>query len=280
MPAAALESGPEARPFLRWAGGKTQLLPELVKRVPPKFGTYHEPFLGGGALFFHLAPKQAMLYDNNEPLIETYAAIKCAPNDVIRWLTGPALDDSRETYLDIREQFNGRRCNSPSTLAAWFIYLNKTCFNGLWRVNRDGNFNVSYDDTRRGKRLICDASNLRAVGGALRTATLHASGFERILVHARKGDFVYFDPPYVPKSDTANFTGYTKGGFSMDDQTKLRDVALALKKRGVHVLLSNSDTPAVRKLYAQGFVIESVMARRNINSKGAGRGKVGEVLIR
>lgn len=267
------------KPFLRWAGGKTSLVPELLRHLPPREtfrGTYYEPFLGGGALFFAYAPKSAVLGDINKKLIETYQVVRGGVDDqFVRALAH--LDDDAETYASVRAHFNGERYNSPVTSAAYFIYLNKTCFNGLWRVNRRGGFNVPYNATRAGRRTICDMETLGAASKALQGTTLYAGEFSKS--NPRPGDVIYFDPPYWPVSATSNFTAYAKEPFGPAAQEHLRDYALALKKRGVHVVLSNADVAPVRKLYARGFTLHEVQARRNINSKGDRRGKVGELII-
>jgi DNA adenine methylase len=263
-----------ARPFLKWTGGKRQLLPELLKRVPASFGAYHEPFVGGGALFFALAPMFAHLGDMNPRLVTTYRTVQSNVERLIERLAELALDHDEEAFY-------ARRASEPTTeisLAAWMIYLNKTCFNGLWRVNRAGRFNAPFG--RHDNPTICDADNLRVCSAVLHDRVLiRHEGFEAVADRAKRGDLVYFDPPYVPVSATSNFTGYTSGGFGSADQERLRDVALALKRRGVHVLLSNSGTPAVADLYAGDFEVSEVAARRLINSKASNRGAVVEYVI-
>jgi len=276
-----------AGPFLKWAGGKGQLLEELRKYIPSRpTGTFFEPFCGAAAVFFGLRPApRAVLGDTNRALIETMRAVRTDAPRVIRVLL--SIPDTEAQYYKLREAFNLQYASgqsrhwitTPSTGAAWMIYLNKTCYNGLWRVNRKGGFNVPYDGSRTGRRTVCDAYNIRSAGLALRGVKLTSEDFERTVALAKRGDIVYFDPPYVPASDTADFTAYTKAPFGPDEQARLAEVALALKKIGVTVVLSNSDTPIVRKLYARGFTLHSVQARRNINSKGAKRGKVSELII-
>ena len=258
------------KPFLKWVGGKTQLLPALLSHVPKSFGAYHEPFLGGGALFFALQPKQAYLSDINLDLINTYRGVRndCA-TVVIDLQRLAAQHADEEYYYLLRTEFN--RHPTP----ARFIYLNKTCFNGLYRVNKSGDFNVP-----RGKYKnpnICDAETLLECSEALRNATLTCTPFQTI--RPAEGDFWYADPPYVPLNATSDFTAYDKTGFDKMDQIRLRDFALKLKRRGVHVMLSNSDTPFVREIY-KDFEIHTVEARRNVNSKGSKRGKVSEVIIK
>lgn len=262
-----------ARPFLKWAGGKTALLPEILLRLPKTIGTYYEPFVGGGAVFFALAAEKrferAVLGDANAELIETYFSIKEDLETVIRRLKAHAGKHSEEYFYKVR-------ANPGQYIAARMIYLNKTCFNGLYRVNSKGGFNVPFG--KYTNPTICDEENLRAVSAVLRGVGLLPGDFERSTMRARRGDTVYFDCPYVPVSATASFTAYTKGGFGPETQERLRDVAKRLVDRGVHVLLSNSDTPLVRYLY-RGFKIEEVQAPRRVNSKGGKRGNVGELLI-
>jgi len=269
-----------ARPFVKWAGGKTALLPEILERLPEKIGTYYEPFIGAGAVFFALAAEKRFKYatigDANRDLIRTYLAISRDVAEVVHFL---------EKHVYEEKHYYAMRAKDPEKMpfaaaAARFIYLNKTCFNGLYRVNRKGQFNVPFGDYVN--PTICDDANLCAVASALRSVklTVGAHDFEALIDNGepRRGDAVYFDPPYAPVSKTSNFTAYAKGGFGDSEQERLRDCFARLDKKGVHVLLSNSDTPLVRKLY-KGFKIEKVQVRRAINSKAAKRGEVGELLI-
>lgn len=280
--AAASTPSPAARPFIKWAGGKTQLLPELLKRVPPKFGRYFEPFIGGGALFWALRPGRATLGDLNPRLCRTYNIIRDDVEDVIVRLRAHARMHERngeKHYYAVRAlPIDGY----PSgALAAWFIYLNKTCFNGLYRENAAGKFNVPIGAYKT-PPVICDEANLRACSAALafRASIVNAS-YAVTVQDAEPGDFVYFDPPYAPLTKTADFKSYTKAGFSDDDQRALRDLARTLKARGVHVLLSNSSAPIIRELYGEGdFIVDEIDARRAISSKGSTRGAVKELLIR
>lgn len=261
------------RPFVKWVGGKRQLLPKLLPRLPDRFGTYHEPFIGGGALFFERRPATAVLSDQNERLVRTYRAIRDSVEDVIELLRGYPHD--KEFFLDMRRR--DIDAGTDVEVAAWFIYLNRTAFNGLYRVNSRNGFNVPFG--RYASPRICDAKNLRACSTALQRADIRHESFESVLDRARRGDFVYFDPPYVPLTATSNFTSYTADHFGPNEQIRLRDLALELKRRGVHVLLSNSSAPFVRELYAEGFELEEVQATRAINSVGSGRGAVTELLM-
>jgi DNA adenine methylase len=270
---AATES---ARPFLKWAGGKRQLLTELLHHTPRNLRRYHEPFLGGGALFFALKPARAVLSDVNLRLIRTYRGVKSDVEGVIELLEGYRERHSSEFFYELREVDIDR--GSDAEVAAWFIYLNKTGFNGLYRVNRDNRFNVPFG--RYARPAICDSVTLRACARALKGAEILHIDFEQAVERAERGDFVYFDPPYAPLSATASFTSYTSGGFDAAAQERLRDTARKLKRRGVRVLLSNSDMPLVRELYKSGFKVEEVSALRPVNSKASKRGAVTELLIR
>ena len=264
-----------AAPLLKWAGGKRQLLPEIRKNVPAAFGRYFEPFVGGGAVFFDLFTEShvlAYLGDANAELIVTYSAVRDDVDGVITALRAHARQHSEEHFYAVRAQ----RVRAPSSVAARMIYLNRTCFNGLYRVNRRGEFNVPFG--KYTNPTICDEDNLRACSRVLASAELVCADFASVVAVARKGDFAYFDPPYVPVSETGDFTSFTAAGFGPADQERLVQCARRLKETGVHVLLSNADLPAVRKIYA-GFEMRRVEARRNINSKGGKRGDVGELLI-
>lgn len=262
-----------AKPFVKWAGGKRRLVPHLLRHVPTRFGAYHEPFVGGGALFYELKPVVAHLSDANERLVRTYRGIRDDVDGVIRRLRSYPHD--QEFFLSMRKE--DVDAGSDADVAAWFIYLNKTGFNGLYRVNRKNEFNVPFGD--QSNPTICDEDNLRACARLLCRAEIEVEDFTGVLRRARRGDLVYFDPPYLPLSLSSSFVSYTKGGFGPEDHRKLRDVALALKRRGVTVLLSNSSHPLVCELYGEHFHIEEVLAARAINSRGDRRGPVREVLI-
>lgn len=268
------------RPFLKWVGGKGQLLPELMKRVDMvgDFGRYHEPFLGGGALFFELyrgdrLKKQAWLTDNNPRLMEAYEGVRNELDAVIEQLQKHQRQHSEEHFYAVRAKV-------PKTLAgraARVIYLNKTCYNGLYRENSRGEFNSPFG--RYKNPVICDEDNLRAVSKALQKAKIEARHFQTVADVAERGDLVYFDPPYHPVSETASFQGYHKGAFGEDSQRLLSEVCEKLDAKGVHVLLSNSMTDFVRALY-KDFTIDTVHAARAVNSKADRRGKVREALVR
>lgn len=265
-------------PILKWAGGKRQLLPELRKHFPAKFGVYYEPFVGGGAVFFDLATSGRLhgrgvsLADSNVELIKTYRAIRQDVDAVIWMLRSHARQHSEKHFYETR----AAKVVTSTQIAARMIYLNRTCFNGLYRVNKSGGFNVPFG--RYKDPNICDPEALRACSKVLQGVQLDTVDFETAVGDAIKRDFIYFDPPYVPLGGEADFTQYTADGFAWKDHERLAFCARGLRKRGVHVLLSNVDLPVVRKLYS-GFEMRTVEARRNINSKAGKRGPVNELLI-
>ena len=267
-------------PVVKWAGGKSRLIDELVARIPGRFRRYFEPFVGGGALFFRTAPTSAVLNDSNRDLINTYRCIAWNVESVIRWLVQLRRRHDQDHYYQIRDRFNDReRPMTDVARAAAFIYLNKTCYNGLYRVNSKGRFNVPigrYKDPQ-----IFDPEHLRATSRLLRRAEISAGDYRDCVEAVRAGDFVYFDPPYAPVSATANFTAYTADAFGDDQQAALADRAHYLVRQGAHVLISNSDAPLIRELYLglDGFRIDEVDCSRAINSKAQKRGAVTELLI-
>lgn len=280
----------EPHPPIKSVGGKRQLLPELRKYVPERFNRYFEPFVGGGALFWDLYNNRefnnerygrfrtAILSDSNDRLIRTYKAIR---DDVEKIIEILKVYPHEPEFFEIQRKWSVGGLIDRETdvqVALWFIYLNKTCFNGLYRVNKAGVFNVPFG--RYTNPTICDEENLRACSVALRDVGLLASDFGGVLDDAREGDFVYADCPYAPLSATSNFVGYGTEGFGVEDQTRLRDMALALHKRGVHVVLSNSSAPLVKELYGmKPFVLHDVDAKRAVNSDPNKRGKIKEVVI-
>lgn len=263
-----------ADPPVKWVGGKRQLLPELRKYVPSSFGTYYEPFLGGGALFFALQPERAVLSDLNVKLITMYKALRDIPTSVIDHLTSGEYPNTREDY----ERVRARNMDYGGAVyrASDFLYLNRYGYNGLYRENKSGGYNVPYGDN---PKASIDTQNLLRVSAALQNKTILHEPYQTVLETARAGDFVYFDPPYIPLSDTSDFTKYQGVGFEFADHVRLRDTALILSQRGVHVLLSNSSAPDVYAIY-RDFRIVEVQARRSVNSKADKRGEVTEVLMR
>ena len=270
------------KPFVKWVGGKRQLLAQfrLMNLYPPekfnpKSGKYFEPFVGGGAVFFDLLPETAYLSDLNNELVITYNVIKNDVENLIKSLKKHKLD--KEYFLKIRAQ-NPEKLSNLNT-ASRFIYLNRTCFNGMYRVNSKGGFNVPFGKYEN--PLICDEVNLRKVSKALKNVEIKKQDYKEVLKKAKKGDFVYFDPPYYPISKTASFTSYTSESFLDKEQIELRDTFLELHKRGCFVMLSNSDTPFINKIYSEpkGLRITKVQAGRAINSDASKRGKITEVLV-
>jgi DNA adenine methylase len=267
-----------ARPFVKWAGGKTQLLPQLAPFYPPRGSVkrYIEPFLGSGAVFFQVkamvAPREVLLWDNNRELIDTFKAVQRELPKVTRLLGEYRKQHSKDFFLAMR----GKRPKSLAGRAARLIYLNKTCFNGLYRVNSRGIFNVPFG--RYANPGILNEEWMREASKQLAGAKIEAKDFRLLEREARKGDFIYFDPPYHPRSKTSYFTAYTPGSFGQADQEKLAELYRALDKKGCLLMLSNSDTPLVKDLY-RGFDIREVFARRLINSRADRRGSVCELVV-
>lgn len=272
-----------ARPFVKWAGGKTQLLPALSQILPKKIRTYYEPFVGGGAVYFTLAARErferAVLNDRNRELMNSYTTIKEDLESLVQ-----ALKERADAYADAPvatfDYWKARELEelSPLLRATRMLFLNKTCFNGLYRVNRKGEFNVPFG--RYANPRICDETNLRACSELLNNipTTLLSVDFVEAVADAQEGDVVYLDPPYLPLSSTSNFASYTSGGFGIDDHHRLAALFKVLINKGVTVVVSNSDTETTRALY-EGYEIHSVQAKRHINSKGDGRGAIGELII-
>lgn len=260
------------RPFLKWAGGKSQLISQYIPLFPQDFNTYYEPFLGGGAVFFHLLPKTSVLSDINPELINVYCCVRDRVEPLIELLGKHQEKHDKDYYYWMRSQ------NYETSLekAARLIYLNKTCFNGLYRENSQGKFNVPMGKYK--KPLICQPDLLRSVSAVLRSTKIQVSSFTEVLHLSKKDDFVYFDPPYYPISTTSKFTAYSRFAFTEIEQVKLKDICVELTNKGVKIMLSNSDCEFIRELY-RDFPIQEILATRAINSKGNKRGKIKEVLI-
>lgn len=289
---------PTLRPFLKWAGGKRQLLPALRRFYPERFGRYFEPFVGSGAVFFDLTASGRLdghhvyLTDSNADLVGCYQAVRDRPSDVLaqlRRLARGHAADPREHFYRTRERFNRERARRADgytpALAAMLMYLNRTAFNGLFRLNASGGFNVPagrYTNPR-----IVDRELVAAASAALGRpgVSIELAPFERALERAEPGDFLYFDPPYAPMSATARFTSYTERPFGLDDQLRLRDAVVALASRGCHVMVSNSSAPAIAELYEDpavgraGLSLHRLPARRSINSRASARGPIVEFLL-
>ncbi|MBD0345687.1 MAG: DNA adenine methylase [Coleofasciculus sp. Co-bin14] len=276
-------------PFLKWAGGKSKLIQQYQNYFPKEgFKRYYEPFLGGGAVFFYLQPQFAVLTDINKELIDTYCCVRDNVIELILLLErhqSEHYNDKTEThnyYYNVRS----RIYNTSIERAARLIYLNKTCFNGLYRVNSKGEFNVPVGKYKHPK--ICNTDLLYAASAALKSAEIEVRNFDYILDYAKTSeDFVYFDPPYYPLSQTSDFTAYSTESFNEDNQIKLRDIFVELVSRGVKVMLSNSDAPFIRNLYSDDNIFSShnrpkiheISALRVINSDIKKRGKITELLI-
>lgn len=269
-----------AAPVLKWVGGKRQLMGEIEKVLPKTYTTYYEPFIGGGAVLFELQPKKAVINDVNSELINLYNVIKDDVELLIEDLR--KHENTSEYFYRIREMDRDRELYeklSNIEKASRIVYLNKTCFNGLFRVNKSGEFNSPFGKYKNPN--IVDEVTLRAVSKYFNKADIKIlnSDFEQSLKGIRKGSFVYLDPPYDPVSSSANFTGYDKGGFNRDEQIRLKKLCDKLDKKGVKFLLSNSATDFIKDLY-KDYNIKVVKAKRAINSNGNARGEVDEVLVR
>jgi DNA adenine methylase len=270
-----------SEPFLKWAGGKRYLLNEILKRLPSQIERYYEPMVGAGAVFFELANrkrfKKAKISDVNEDLIITYKAIRDNASDVLMYLNQLEREhfsrNSEKYYYKIRD-LNKWDLDKPQT-AARMIYLNKTCFNGLYRVNQAGKFNVPYGNYKN--PTICNPKALIQASKALQKVSIVLQDFEEAIVNITSEDAVYFDPPYWPVKQGA-FTSYTDAGFDSSDQKRLADLAQKLKKIGIFALFSNADVLPVRQLY-KGLNIDKILVPRRINADGKGRGKITELLI-
>lgn len=266
-------------PFLKWVGGKRQLMDDIQPLIPSQISTYYEPFIGGGAVFLSQQPKKAVINDYNAELINVYKIVRDNVEDLIQDLA--MHENDSDYFYSIRAQDREEGFESLSALkrASRVIYLNKTCFNGLYRVNSSGEFNTPFG--RYKSPNIVNAPVLRAVSKYLQSNNIDflSGDFEDALKGARRGAFVYLDPPYDPVSKSSNFTGYVEGGFGIDQQERLRDVCIKLDQKGVKFLLSNSATLLIKKLYKDFEIIE-VGAKRHINSVASKRGEVTEVLVR
>ena len=270
----------KAKPFIKWVGWKRQLISQFQELFPKDFENYHEPFLWGWAVFFNLQKKKSFLSDVNEELINLYQVIKKEPKKLIKFLK--TLEYSKETFLEIRswdrEEW-GLSNYSKIQRAGRFMYLNRTCFNGLYRVNSSGQFNVPFwkysnPDFVQEENILNTSKLLNKTDAQIKLAS-----FEKVLENAKKCDFVYFDPPYDVLTESANFTSYDKSWFWQDMQKKLAETCKKLDKAGVKFMLSNHNTPFIRKLY-KDFNFSIVKARRNVNSKWNWRGEVEEIVVR
>lgn len=265
--------------FLRWVGGKKQLLNQILPLCPKQYKVYHEPFIGGGALLFAIEPKQAFINDANHRLVNTYKKVKHHPNDVVEY--GQRHEPTEKIYYEQRDLLNQEDVNKLDVdCAGRFIYINKKCFNGLWRENQKGNFNVPFCKSNTEVFTEKYIETIHQCSNALKRTKISQGDYSETLKNMNEDDFAYFDPPYDSYDESKkNFVGYTSSGFDKEKQTKLRDDVLALKRRGIHVMLSNANTEFIRNLYKDDFILHEVNARRNINSDGNKRGFVGELII-
>lgn len=271
----------KGKPFVKWAGGKRQIIDKLKKYAPVDFDTYFEPFVGGGALLFELSPKKAVINDSNQELMNIYEVL-CDEDKfkkMCRALNSYEKQHSEEFYYELRNKDRNKKTFSKLsdyTRAARTIYLNKACFNGLYRVNSKNEFNVPFG--KKTKVNTYEGDNLITVSNYLtmNDVTILCCDFEEAVSSAKKGDFIYFDPPY--DSDTSTFNSYTEDGFGKDEQKRLAKVFKKLDSRGCYVMLSNHNTHLVNELY-KGYNIHVIEAKRNINANAKGRGNVEEVII-
>jgi len=265
------------RPFLKWVGGKRQLIPELIKYVPENFNRYFEPFVGAGALLFHIQPSYAIISDMNWELINCYCTIRDNVDELIVSLA--KHENNKEYFYSIRSIDRKEEYKTLSNVekASRIMFMNKTCFNGLYRVNKKGYFNAPFGDYHNPR--ILDEVNLRSVSEYLNNLIdIKCEDFESCVRDAGKGDFIYFDPPYHPLSSTASFTDYTESGFTIQDQLRLKRIFDMLNYKGCKVVMSNSATPLIFELYEK-YNVHIVSAKRSINSNGALRKGIDEVII-
>lgn len=267
----------ECKPVIKWVGGKRQLLKEIKNNIPKKFNRYFEPFIGGGALFFELKHKQSFISDYNDELTNLYEIIKTKPKELIKDLKNH--ENTESYYYAIREldRKSSYKRVSKVKKASRFIFLNKTGYNGLYRVNKLGQNNVPFG--RYTDPKIVDEENILACSELLQNTTITTGDFESIKPHVKKGDFIYLDPPYVPLNATSNFTAYTEQGFDDDMQFRLKELCDYINNIGAYFLLSNSYTEFITDLY-QDYKIIIVEANRALNCKASGRGKIKEVLVK
>lgn len=270
-------------PVVKWVGGKRQLLPEIKKYSPKKYNTYFEPFVGGGAVLFELQPKNAIVNDINKELINLYSVIQNNVDDLIEKLSDTeSYSNTSDCYYRVRELYREPQKYNKMTgvdRAARILYLNKTCYNGLYRVNSMGEFNSPFGSYKNPN--IINSITLKAVSKYFNESNIKFlnGDFEKTVKTAKKDDFVYFDPPYAPISKTSNFTGYNENGFGENEQIRLKELCDTLDKKGVKFLLSNSDCEFIRELY-KDYNIVTIKAKRTINSNANNRGAISEVLIR
>ncbi len=267
-------------PILKWVGGKRQLLADIIPLINKRCSTYVEPFVGGGAVFFELQPNKAIINDYNPELINVYEVVRDFPEELIVSLEKHSRENTEEYFYKLRALDRNAEYSKMSNIqrAARIVYLNKTCYNGLYRVNSAGQFNSPYGKYKNPN--IVNATAIRAMSKYLRNPkiTIKQGDYREVLKRVRKGAFVYLDPPYMPISSSASFTGYTENGFSYEQQVALKDECDKLKEKGIAFLQSNSDCPEIRDLYKK-YDVRTVQVKRSINSDANKRGEISEVLI-
>lgn len=267
-------------PFLKWAGGKRQLLNQIKERMPKEYNDYYEPFIGGGAVLFELQPEKATINDINTSLINVYRQVKDNTEEFIKLvnkLDSEMWEDGKEYYLDIREKYNDKLLKKEYDLelAALFTFMNKHCFNGLYRVNKKGLFNVPYNKSRR---TSIEEDDVRETAKYLKTVNILEGDFEEACKGAKKGDFIFFDSPYAPLNPTS-FEAYTKEGFDVESHKRLAKLYDELTERGCYCMLTNHNTEFINELYSnKGYRIDVVSVKRMINSDASNR-KGEEVII-
>ncbi|BAR07363.1 Modification methylase DpnIIA [Scardovia inopinata] len=267
------------RPILKWVGGKRQLLDVILPKIPSHISTYVEPFVGGGAVLLELQPKKAVINDSNSELINVYRCVKEHPVELIERLKEHQKKNSADYFYEIRGLDRDPDFQKHSSIerAARILYLNKTCYNGLYRVNAAGQFNSPYGKYKNPN--IVNEAGINALSKYLNgEITILNGDYSDALKGLRRGAFVYLDPPYMPVSSSSSFTGYTENGFGYQEQERLRNVCMGLANKNIHFLQSNSDTPEIRELY-KDFDIETVQAIRSVNSRADRRGAINEVLV-
>ncbi|MDQ5951169.1 MAG: adenine methylase [Patescibacteria group bacterium] len=273
----------KARPFVKWAGGKTRVVPLMLDFFPEEFNRYYEPFLGGGALYFSISPQNGCLNDINCVLIEAYLHIRDDLEGIIKDLNKiqriyyslDGIESKSKFYYEQREKFNSLNKTSLHR-SALFIFLNKTGYNGMYRENASGKFNIPFG--KRLKPIICDSDNLTQVSNVLKQIDIKCGSYDKALKEAKSGDFIYFDPPYEPLNRTSSFTEYQAGGFVQDDQRKLSKVFKKLSDKGCKVMMSNSTADLVYELYDEYF-INKISVSRGINATKSKRDKIEELII-
>lgn len=275
--------GENARPFLKWVGGKGSVIAELRRFFPESYDNYFEPFVGGGAVFFSLKTKKSTINDINQSLMSAYINIRDHVDELIEELEKIQIeyhsldsDNQKIKFYKIREEYNALKDRNSIRRTVLLIFLNKTCFNGMYRENKSGGFNVPFNKSR--KPTICDEINLREISEILKHTAILSGSYRQAVKKAKKGDFIYFDPPYQPLSKTASFTSYSKDDFGEKDQIELKELIDELTARGCKVMMSNSYTKFIISLY-KDYKQHRIYAGRLINSNASKRGKISEIVV-